>query len=212
MLDDRQLRRRAADGHRRDRHHAQRLHRHTDGGNLWRAKLRIARAGRVCPGDGALSYRVLHSLHQRLECDPVWRTHHGRMDVGRIDRFRVARDRPAHRAGAKTMIEQNPITGDSRILAPERDQRPNAYRDGIDRCPFCPGHESDTPPEIWRDGDPWRVRVFPNKYPATERHEVIVETPNHQASFGQLPPDHAAAAVNTYISRYHTGRDAYVCI
>ena len=110
------------------------------------------------------------------------------------------------------MIEQNPITGDSRILAPERDQRPNAYRDGIDRCPFCPGHESDTPPEIWRDGDPWRVRVFPNKYPATERHEVIVETPDHRASFDQLPSDHAAVAVETYISRYYSGDDAYTCI
>jgi UDPglucose--hexose-1-phosphate uridylyltransferase len=110
------------------------------------------------------------------------------------------------------MIERNPITGDARLLAPNREQRPNAYREGIDRCPFCAGHESDTPPEIWRDGTPWRVRVFPNKYPATERHEVIVETPDHDASFDKLPPDHAAAAVDAYISRYYSARDTYICI
>ena len=110
------------------------------------------------------------------------------------------------------MIERNPITGDPLILAPDRQQRPNLYRDGVDRCPFCAGNESDTPPEIWRDGDPWRVRVFPNKYPATERHEVIVETPDHHASFDQLAPGHAAAAVDCYIRRYYGGTDAYVSI
>ena len=106
------------------------------------------------------------------------------------------------------MIERNPITGDPLILAPDREQRPNLYRDGVDRCPFCAGNESDTPPEIWRDGDPWRVRVFPNKYPATARHEVIVETPVHHVSFEQLAPDHAAAAVSCYISRYYSNADA----
>jgi UDPglucose--hexose-1-phosphate uridylyltransferase len=111
------------------------------------------------------------------------------------------------------VIEKNPITGDPLLLAPERHDRPNAFRDGIDRCPFCPGHESDTPAEIWRDGDPWRVRVFPNKYPATEHHEVIVETPDHAASFDRLTPGHAALAVDTYISRYYSGRDAgYVAL
>ena len=111
------------------------------------------------------------------------------------------------------MIERNPITGDPLILALERHGRPNVFRDGTDRCPFCAGHESETPPEIWRDGTPWRVRVFPNKYPATERHEVIVETPDHQATFDQLPPEHAAAAVASYISRYYSGADdRYVCV
>ena len=79
------------------------------------------------------------------------------------------------------------------LWPPHREQRPNIFREGTDRCPFCAGHEADTPPEIWRDGTPWRVRVFPNKYPATEEHEVIVETPDHRASFDQLTPDHAAA-------------------
>ncbi|HEY6843218.1 MAG TPA: DUF4931 domain-containing protein [Thermoanaerobaculia bacterium] len=110
------------------------------------------------------------------------------------------------------MIERNPITADPLIVAPERDERPNLYRDDVDRCPFCPGHEADTPPEVWRDGTPWRIRVFPNKYPATETHEVIVESPDHRASFDQLPPEHAAAAIDSYINRYYSSHAEYTAI
>ena len=111
------------------------------------------------------------------------------------------------------MIERNPITRDPIIIAPHRAGRPNIFRDG-DRCPFCPGNESDTPPEIWRDGDPWRVRIFPNKYPATEHHEVIVEAPEHGATFDQLAPELAAVVVDSYISRYCSlaHRSEYVCV
>lgn len=47
-------------------------------------------------------------------------------------------------------------------------------------CAFCPGHEDETPPELAREGDPWRVRVFPNKYPSIAGAEVIVESPGHE--------------------------------
>ena len=112
------------------------------------------------------------------------------------------------------MIERNPITGDPIIIAPERAVRPNIFREGSDRCPFCPGNESDTPPEIWRDGDPWRVRIFPNKYPATDRHEVIVEAAGHRATFDQLEPEHASRVVDSYVRRYHelARHSDYVCV
>ena len=92
------------------------------------------------------------------------------------------------------MIERNPITGDEVIVAPERARRPNIYRDPNEACPFCPGNESMTPPEIARAGDPWRVRVFPNKYPATEHHEVIVESREHDGF--------ANEAAQIYVDRY----------
>ena len=112
------------------------------------------------------------------------------------------------------MIERNPITGDPILVAPDRAQRPNIFGEGADRCPFCPGHEGDTPPEIWRDGDPWRVRIFPNKYPATEHHEVIVESPDHRVMFDQLPADHAVTVVNSYINRYYilSRISQYACV
>ncbi len=72
-------------------------------------------------------------------------------------------------------------------------------------CPFCPGNESMTPPEVYAlrttgtdpDNTGWRIRVVPNKYPALSAdqplepfsegihssiqgfgiHEIIIETP-----------------------------------
>ena len=105
------------------------------------------------------------------------------------------------------MIERNPITGDAVIVAPERARRPNNYREPEAACPFCPGNEALTPPEIYRDGNPWRVRVFANKYPATEHHEVLVESSDHDATFDHIA--HADLVVAAAIDRYRAlSRDA----
>ena len=79
-------------------------------------------------------------------------------------------------------------------------------------CPLCPGNEDKTPSEVFViPSDPsknslWAVRVVPNKFPAlaldgtlqnrTEGmydvmngvglHEVIIETPDHSATFSSL--------------------------
>jgi UDPglucose--hexose-1-phosphate uridylyltransferase len=53
-------------------------------------------------------------------------------------------------------------------------------------CPFCGGREDRTPPETLRLGDPWRVRVVPNLYPAFERHEVVIHTPEHLRTVADL--------------------------
>lgn len=75
-------------------------------------------------------------------------------------------------------IRRNPITGEPVLFAPIRASRLAV----TSRCPFCPGHEEDTPPELAHIGDPWRVRAFPNKYPPIEGAEVIV-TASHSAEF-----------------------------
>lgn len=82
-------------------------------------------------------------------------------------------------------------------------------------CPLCPGNESLTPPEIFAfreegtgpDHPGWSIRVVPNKFPAlrsegnTDRqcdsifdkmngigaHEVVIETPDHEAELPELP-------------------------
>ncbi len=93
------------------------------------------------------------------------------------------------------------------LFAPDRAARRGAFGDDSeDRCPFCAGHESDTPPEIARVGDPWRVRVFPNKYPPTGGAEVIVESPLHEDSFASI--DHADDVVRVYADRYRAHEDA----
>jgi len=98
------------------------------------------------------------------------------------------------------VIRRNRITADPVLVAPERSRRPHVF--GDERCPFCPGHEDDTPPEIAREGEPWRIRVFPNKYPASEQHEVIVEAREHDGRFEDLAPDHAQAVVDMWFARY----------
>jgi UDPglucose--hexose-1-phosphate uridylyltransferase len=55
-------------------------------------------------------------------------------------------------------------------------------------CPFCAGREDRTPPETLRlpsEGD-WQIRVVPNLYPAVERQEVVVHSPEHRRSIAEL--------------------------
>lgn len=113
------------------------------------------------------------------------------------------------------MIHRHPLTGEWVILAPGRGQRPNAFDARRTRtrvppasCPFCPGHEDETPPEILRRGSAhgWTIRVVPNRYPAVRSdhgvHEVVIESPNHQDDFDTLSAAHAAAVVEVYIERF----------
>ena len=84
-------------------------------------------------------------------------------------------------------------------------------------CAFCPGHEAETPPEILAgrgpdgraNGPGWAYRVVANKFPALRiegalepageglfdrmngvgAHEVVIETPDHDASLATLGVD-----------------------
>lgn len=80
------------------------------------------------------------------------------------------------------------------MIAPGRARRPGAgwphvepvTQQELDDCPFCAGREDRTPPETLRLDEPWRVRVVPNLYPAFERQEVVVHTPEHARSLAEL--------------------------
>lgn len=112
-------------------------------------------------------------------------------------------------------LRQDPIAGYWVALSKDRSKRPFDYhrtpvlpKSGT-ICPFCPGHESLTPPELLSypaaDGKGWRLRVFRNKYPAIEAHEVIVESAEHRNSFGDLPE---SAAVDLLAA----ARDRMLCL
>lgn len=82
---------------------------------------------------------------------------------------------------------RHPITGEPILRAPARALRPHAFdATAIERCPFCPGHEADTPPELLRVGSPWSIRVVPNKYPPSAGAEVVIESPSHDATFDSI--------------------------
>ncbi len=87
-------------------------------------------------------------------------------------------------------IAVDPTTGRPILVAPQRRLRPLHTRDAtLGPCPFCPGEEHQTPPETDREGDDsgWTVRGFPNLYPATPDHEVIVEGAAHETQPGRVP-------------------------
>ena len=113
-------------------------------------------------------------------------------------------------------VRRNALTGEAILFAPQRATRRGAFitnADSEDRCPFCPGHESDTPPELARiiEGDRWTARVFPNRYPAIEGAEVIVESPDHDAQFESL--ERPGEIVRLYAERYRAhSRAPYIAL
>ena len=86
-------------------------------------------------------------------------------------------------------------------------------RTGMDgkpfRCPFCPGNEADTPPEVFRigegeaDKEGWKIRVVPNKFNITEIHEVIIHSPDHNKNVEDLSLDQIENIIKTYINRFN---------
>ncbi len=129
-------------------------------------------------------------------------------------------------------------TNDWVIFAPSRALRPHDLRnrDGeaapprpAVKCPFCPGNEAFTPPEIYAVRPPggarfdWKVRVFANKFPALRieddpvrsedefhflsmdgcgAHEVVVESPDHDRVLAQQPVDQVELVLGTLQARY----------
>lgn len=130
-------------------------------------------------------------------------------------------------------LRRDPITGRWVIIAPERGRRPSGPRpppkthDGP--CPFCPGNEGSTPPEITArrapgtrpDAPGWTTRVTPNKFPALRlegaaeetrdglydrmngigAHEVVIEATEHYAELSELPLEHVEQVLSVYQER-----------
>lgn len=119
-------------------------------------------------------------------------------------------------------LRRDPVVGRWVIISTERAGRPHDFivtcvsrNPAVGLCPFCPGQERFTPPEILayrpQPGAPnspgWTVRVVPNKFPALQvegdmgregiglydrmngigAHEVIIETAEHKSVLADLP-------------------------
>lgn len=113
---------------------------------------------------------------------------------------------------AETRVD--PATGDWRIVAPERAARPVDRAGGTTPgaakpCPFCPGNEAMTPPEVLRvpaggpaDGPGWRIRVVPNLYAITGRHEVVIESDRHDGDLRFATPGEMVDVLSAVRERY----------
>jgi len=119
-------------------------------------------------------------------------------------------------------LRKDPISGRWVIISVERGKRPTDFvspsqkRKAGGFCPFCPGNEHTTTPEIIAfrpastapNSPGWTLRAVPNKFPALQihgelhkmgegvfdkmngigAHEVIIETSEHQLSLATMPP------------------------
>ncbi len=131
-------------------------------------------------------------------------------------------------------LRKDPITGRWVIIETDKTKGPGDYevvehikKRGV--CPFCPGNEHMTPPEIYADRERedkpntpnWRTRVIPNKFPALRiegdldrigigmydmmngvgAHEVIIETPDHTKELSDLTDREVEKIIWAYRSR-----------
>ncbi len=136
-------------------------------------------------------------------------------------------------------IRQDVTTKEWVIFAKERAKRPEDFKRDlnrprpdpfVDRCPFCPGNESMTMTEVYRQPSPavipdgaWGVRVVPNLFPAlidrgglsriaegnlfhhldgVGRHEVIIESPVHNRFLFDMANEEVEAVVDAYRARF----------
>lgn len=151
-----------------------------------------------------------------------------------------------HEDFSHPQLRRDPLGGRWTILAPGRSQRPGGKAreetavagggsegeaDGASfPCPFCPGNEALTPPEVWAEGREggvpdspgWKIRVVPNLYPALQeegkgvprharggasrpargRHEVIIHTPEHDLPLSRMEAEDAVRLMRAYRLRY----------
>lgn len=136
-------------------------------------------------------------------------------------------------------LRKDPITREWVIVAMERARRPTDFAGRLQpvseeetggTCPFCPGNEHMTPPEIMsyrapasaRDAPGWWLRVVPNKFPALAiegdlgktgygiydrmngigAHEVILESAEHHQDLATMGERAVEDVLWAYRARY----------
>jgi UDPglucose--hexose-1-phosphate uridylyltransferase len=136
-------------------------------------------------------------------------------------------------------LRLNRATKEWIIIAKERAKRPKEFKSPQKRkqkeplfdpkCPFCPGNEKQTPPEVFalrsKNSKPnsfgWEIRVIPNKFPALTpqgevkissgffkmtpgvgKHEVIIEAKEHNQTLATLALGRVEKVCLIYRQRY----------
>ncbi len=93
-------------------------------------------------------------------------------------------------------IRRDPYTESLVYIVGNRQSRPSMTESApTSECPFCPGG-LEAP-------EPYETRWFPNRWPAMpdERCEVVLYTPEHDATFSQLGPSGARRVIDVWAER-----------
>jgi len=131
-------------------------------------------------------------------------------------------------------LRKDPIIGRWVIIATERAKRPDQFAGTQDApsekaCPFCEGHEDQTPPEIYalrpkgstKNSPGWDLRVVPSIAPflmiegeqdrrgkglydlmnGIGAHEIIIETDEHVDNISDLSEEQITKVISCYIDR-----------
>ncbi|MFC1735234.1 galactose-1-phosphate uridylyltransferase [Candidatus Hydrogenedentota bacterium] len=127
-------------------------------------------------------------------------------------------------------LRKDPVQERWVIISTQRSKRPNDFAlatvdsDKASFCPFCPGSEDTTPSEILAlrdDNGQWWTRVVPNNLPTLKvegdlnsqaagmydrmdgigAHEVIIESPDHDASLASMPLEQVESTIFAYRDR-----------
>lgn len=132
-------------------------------------------------------------------------------------------------------LRKDPVIGRWVIIATERAKRPEDFKVEKEKlpqesCPFCEGHEQQTPPEIFAvrrsqskaNQAGWDVRIVPSISPLLNRegqlgrrargmydlmnnvgvHEIVIETPKHIANIADLEEEQIAKVIDCYVERF----------
>jgi UDPglucose--hexose-1-phosphate uridylyltransferase len=132
-------------------------------------------------------------------------------------------------------LRHDPIQKRWVIISVERGRRPRDFqlpREELQEgfCPFCPGNEEKTPPEIMAvrpaggpaNSSQWEIRVVPNKFPAlmiegelekrgvgvydrmrgVGAHEVVIETPHHEQHMADVSVGTMLKILDVYRTRW----------
>jgi hypothetical protein len=133
-------------------------------------------------------------------------------------------------------LRKDPVVGRWVIISTERSLRPTSFTQdqpprGGTFCPFCPGNEDSTPPEVWVAADdparhpelarlagacraqqvpgaPDRGRARPagakglyDKMNGIGAHEVVIEGPEHSTDLSDLSLEHLTDVLTAYRER-----------
>ncbi len=131
-------------------------------------------------------------------------------------------------------LRKDPITGRWVIISTDRARRPSDFKQesvvmtGTRFCPFCPGNEDKTPPEVLaysteglRGNHRWSLRVVPNKFPALRvegdldrqgeglydrmngvgAHEVVIESSDHMKTLAEMEERQVAELIWAFRDR-----------
>ncbi len=130
-------------------------------------------------------------------------------------------------------LRLNLITREWVVIATERAKRPHEFHHEITAqlpepyvadCPFCPGHEEQTPDEILRfpQNQAWQVRVVPNKFSSLStntvpqrtnegryhsvagygQHEVVIESARHNEYIAHQSLEAITQLIHIYKARF----------